>query len=213
MHLVGWFIWSYQLHSVLSTGTCKKYVPYCHHDIMVGWINATTVESQCPWTPIFGVSTFCDHLLQYHCFDIFVTGLDEFRWDHVVGDLTIFWGFQPFVITNCSRLHLKCDGTRAETRFRLSAKRTSLFKSAGGASSVLLAAEVCASAVVMLNTPCSEVVWRVLATHTIRQFPLHFPSRASPCAITFHLDSTKTENALRHTSIPQYVGVTWCLTH
>jgi len=40
----------------------------------------------------------------------------------------------------------------------------------------LLAAEMCASAVVMLDTPCSEVVWRVLATHTIRQFPLHFPS-------------------------------------
>jgi len=31
----------------------------------------------------------------------------------------------------------------------------------------LLAAEVCASAVVMLDTPCSEVVWRVLATHCI----------------------------------------------
>jgi len=30
------------------------------------------------------------------------------------------------------RLRLKCDGTRAETRFRLSAKRTSPFKSAGG---------------------------------------------------------------------------------
>jgi hypothetical protein len=29
------------------------------------------------------------------------------------------------------RLHLKCDGTRAETRFRLSAKRMSPFKSAG----------------------------------------------------------------------------------
>jgi hypothetical protein len=55
----------------------------------------------------------------------------------------------------------------------------------------LLAAEVCASAVVMLDTPCSEVVWRVLATHSIRQFPLHFPSRASPCDITFQLDSTK----------------------
>jgi hypothetical protein len=54
----------------------------------------------------------------------------------------------------------------------------------------LLAAEVCASAVIMLNTPCSEVVWRVLATHSLRQFPLHFPSRASPCAITFQLDST-----------------------
>ena len=54
----------------------------------------------------------------------------------------------------------------------------------------LLAAEVCASAVVMLDTPCSEVVWRVLATHSIRQFPLRFPSRVSPCAITFQLDST-----------------------
>jgi hypothetical protein len=54
----------------------------------------------------------------------------------------------------------------------------------------LLAAEVCASAVVMLDTPCSGVVWRVLATHSIRQFPLHFPSRASLCAIAFQLDFT-----------------------
>jgi len=49
----------------------------------------------------------------------------------------------------------------------------------------LLAAEVCSSAVVMLDTPCSEEVWRVLATHSIRQFPLHFPCHVSPCAITF----------------------------
>ena len=57
------------------------------------------------------------------------------------------------------RLRLKCDGTRAETRFRLSAKRTSPFKSVGGRQfSRLMAAEVCASAVVMLDTPCSEVV-------------------------------------------------------
>ena len=90
---------------------------------------------------------------------------------------------------NSVRLRLKCDGTRAETRFRLSAKRKSPFKPAGG-SVRLLAAEVCASAVVMLDTPCSEVVWRVLATHSIRQFPRHFPFRASPCAITFQLDST-----------------------
>ena len=53
----------------------------------------------------------------------------------------------------------------------------------------LLAAEVRASTVVMLDTPCSEVVWRVLAAHSIRQFPLHFPSRASPCVITFQLES------------------------
>jgi hypothetical protein len=55
-----------------------------------------------------------------------------------------------------------------------------------------LAAEMCASAVVMLDTPCSEVVQMVLATHCIRQFPLHFPSRASPCAITFQLDSNSS---------------------
>jgi len=42
----------------------------------------------------------------------------------------------------------------------------------------------------MLDTPCTEIVWRVLATHSIRQFPLYLPSRASPCAITFQLDST-----------------------
>jgi len=36
----------------------------------------------------------------------------------------------------------------------------------------LLAEEVCATAVRMLDTPCSEVVWRVLATHSIRQFPM-----------------------------------------
>jgi len=56
---------------------------------------------------------------------------------------------------------------------------------------LLLAAEVCASAGVMLDTSCSGVVWRVLATHSVRQFPLHFPSRASPCAITFQLQSTR----------------------
>ena len=61
--------------------------------------------------------------------------------------------------SSVGRLRLKCDSTRAETRFRLSAKRTSPFKSAGGRQfSRLLAAEVCASAVVMLDTLCSEVV-------------------------------------------------------
>jgi len=54
----------------------------------------------------------------------------------------------------------------------------------------LQADEVCASAVVMLDTPLSEEVWRVLATHSICQFPLHFPSCVSPCAITFQLDFT-----------------------
>ena len=55
----------------------------------------------------------------------------------------------------------KLDGTCAETSFHLSTKRTSPFKFAGGGGgqfSRLLAAEVCASAVVMRDIPCSEVV-------------------------------------------------------
>jgi hypothetical protein len=55
--------------------------------------------------------------------------------------LSSYTGFKMYSYKNttCSsyiRLRLKCDGTRAETRFRLSAKRTSPFKSAGGVSSV-----------------------------------------------------------------------------
>ena len=47
----------------------------------------------------------------------------------------------------------------------------------GGVSSVDCWQPSCApSAVVTLDKPCSEVVWKVLATHCIRQFPLHFPS-------------------------------------
>ena len=69
----------------------------------------------------------------------------------------------------------------------------------------LLAAEVCASAVVMvvtLDTPRSQVVWRVLATHSIRQFPLHFPSRASTCAITFQLESTSDTLVINWQKLP-----------
>ena len=60
----------------------------------------------------------------------------------------------------------------------------------------LLAAQLCASAVVMLDTPCSEIVWRVLAINSIRQFPLHFPSRASPCAIRFQMHYTLNRGLL-----------------
>ena len=89
----------------------------------------------------------------------------------------------------CCRLRLKCDGTRAETRFGLSAKRTSPFKSAGasvqstaGRRGVRISGSNAGYAVFRGSV-------RVLATHSIRQFPLHFPSRASQCAIRFQLDS------------------------
>jgi hypothetical protein len=51
----------------------------------------------------------------------------------------------------------------------------------------ILAGEVCASAVVMLDTPCCEVVRRVPATHSIHQFP---PSLPLPCVTVCHHVST-----------------------
>ena len=78
------------------------------------------------------------------------------------------------------------DGTCAETRFGLSAKRTSPFKSAGGQFSRLLAAEVCASAVVMVvmvDTPYPEIECKTTG------YPLHlhvFPSLPLPCITVCH---------------------------
>jgi hypothetical protein len=92
--------------------------------------------------------------------------------------------------TTCCRLRLKCDGTRAETIFCLLAKRTSPFKSAGAS----VQSTTGSRGVRMSGSNVGYTVFRgsvgVLATHSIRQFPLHFSARASPCAITFQLDST-----------------------
>ena len=73
------------------------------------------------------------------------------------------------------RLHLKCDGTRAETRFYLSAKRTSPFKSVG--ASVQLTTGSRGMRISGSNAGYTMFGGgvRVLATHSICQFPLHFP--------------------------------------
>jgi hypothetical protein len=92
--------------------------------------------------------------------------------------------------TKPSRLRCKCYDTCAKTKFRLSAKRTSPFESAGASvQSTTGSRGVCISSSNAGYT-MFEVVWRVLAIHSIRQFPFHFASRASPCAIAFQLDST-----------------------
>ena len=77
------------------------------------------------------------------------------------------------------------DGTRAETKFRLSPKRTSPFKSVGESVQSTVAAEVCASALVMLDRPRSEVVLEYWLPTPFVSFPFTFPSHASPCATTF----------------------------
>ena len=84
----------------------------------------------------------------------------------------------------------ECDGTHAETRFRLSPKRTGPFKSLGvSVQSTTGSRGVRISLGTAGYTMFGGGV-RVLATHSIHQFPLHFPSRASPCAIRFRTSST-----------------------
>ena len=89
-----------------------------------------------------------------------------------------------------SRLLLKCDGTCTETTFRLSPKRTSPFKLAGASVQSTAGNRGVRISVSNAGYTMFRGSVRVLATHSIRQFPLHFPSRASPCAIRFQLDST-----------------------
>ena len=102
------------------------------------------------------------------------------------------WGS---LLYNClygsCRLRLKVDGTRAQSMFRLSAKRTSPFKSAGmSVQSTTGSRGVRISGSNARYTMFRGSV-RVLGTHPIRHFPLHFTSRVSPCAVTFQLDSTR----------------------
>jgi len=79
----------------------------------------------------------------------------------------------------------------------------------------LLRADVCASAVVMLDTPCSEVMWRVLATHSIRLFPPHFPSWPSLCTVRFQLNSnaryTMFRGSVKVTGYPLQSPVSYSL--
>ena len=82
------------------------------------------------------------------------------------------------------------DGTRAVTRFRLSPKRTSPFKSVG--ASVQSTAGSRGVRISFGNAGYTTFGGgvRVLTTHSIRQFPLHFPSREAPCATRFRTSST-----------------------
>jgi hypothetical protein len=88
------------------------------------------------------------------------------------------------------RLRLKCDGTRAETRFRVSTKRTSLFKSAGASGQSTAGSR----GVRISGSNDGYTMFRGSVKST--GYPLHssvspsLPSRTSPCVITFQLEST-----------------------
>jgi hypothetical protein len=92
-----------------------------------------------------------------------------------------------------SRARAKPDGTRAETTFRLSPKRTRPFKSAGGSVQSTAGSRGVRISVSNAGYTMFRGRVRVLATRSIRQFPLHFPSRASPCATTFRTQYNKRQ--------------------
>ena len=68
------------------------------------------------------------------------------------------------------RLRLKCDGTRAETRFRLSAKRTIPFKSAGGVS---VKSTTCSRGVRISGSNAGYAMFRGSVKCSV--YPLHSP--------------------------------------
>jgi len=88
------------------------------------------------------------------------------------------------------RGQLKCDGTRAETRFRLSAKRTSPFQAAGAS----VQSTTGSRGVRISGSNAGYTMFRGSVKST--GYPLHspvspsLPLPASPCATTFQLDST-----------------------
>jgi hypothetical protein len=95
------------------------------------------------------------------------------------------------------RLRLKRDGTRAETRFRLSAKRTSPFKSAGASGQSTTGSR----GVRITGSNAEYTMFRgsVKSTGYSLHLPVSpsLPPRASPCAITFQLDSTNNVYATK----------------
>ena len=91
------------------------------------------------------------------------------------------------VASVCVRGQLKCDGTRAETRFRFSAKRTSPFKSAGAS----VQSATGSRDVHISGSNAGYTMFRVSVKGT--GYPLHSPVSPSlplPCATVCHRIST-----------------------
>jgi len=88
------------------------------------------------------------------------------------------------------RLRLKCDGTRAETRFRLSAKRTSPFKSAGASVQ-----STTGSRGVRISCSNRSNAGYTMFRESVKSagYPLHSPVSSSlplPCVTVCHHIST-----------------------
>jgi hypothetical protein len=92
-----------------------------------------------------------------------------------------------------SRLRLKCDGTQAEIRFCLSAKRTTPFKSAGGGGS--FQSTTGSRGVPISGSNAGYAMFRGSVKST--GYPLHSPVSPSlplPCVTVCHHISTVVYN-------------------
>jgi hypothetical protein len=90
------------------------------------------------------------------------------------------------LLRNVGRLLLKCDGTRAEMRFRFSVKRTRPFKSARASVQSSTGSRGVRISLQGLYCSCKPV----LCSHvTLTGYPLHSlvsPSRLLPCVTVCH---------------------------
>ena len=98
-----------------------------------------------------------------------------------------FSDWVPTHIWRHGRLRLKYDGTRAETRFRLSAKRTSQFKSAGAS----VQSTTCSRGVRISGSNAGYTMFRgsVKGTGYLLHSPFS-PSLPFPCVAVCHHIST-----------------------
>jgi len=95
------------------------------------------------------------------------------------------------------RLRLKCDGTRADTRFRLSAKRTSPVKSTG-----VSVQSTTGSRSVRINGSNGSNAVHTMFRGSVKSsgYPLHSPVSPSlplPCVTTCHNISTRVYHKLQ----------------
>jgi hypothetical protein len=106
-----------------------------------------------------------------------------------------------------SRLRLKCDGTRGETRFRLSAKRTSPFKSAGAS----VQSTTGNRGVHISGSNAGHTMFRGSVKGT--GYPLHSPVSSSlslPCVtVCHHIATGLYLPLLRHQNIRSVFSAFW----
>ena len=105
----------------------------------------------------------------------------------VVTDVVNVMAAYQSVVQACGRLRLKCDGTLAETRFCLSAKWTSPFKSAGASAQSTTGSR----GVRVSGNNAGYTMFRGSVKST--GYPLHLPvspSLSLPCVTVCHHIST-----------------------